>query len=776
VEVTTSSNATTARKSMALRVLLVEDNQGDVELVRYAVSALDLELEVVNDGEQALDYLERRSPYQAAPTPDLVLLDLKIPRKDGLEVLREMAASSRLRRIPVVVLTSSQAPQDLSRAYELGARACFAKPATGLRSLLGDVLRFFTQALPSPAPPSSSRSTPTSGSPRTSLDEVRRMRQATAIVDSAADAIIGVSLDGTISSWNRAAERLYGHSASEAVGRHLRLIIPEERFGELDGIMATVRSGAEAQHLRTVRVTAEGREVQVALTISPILDSGGRVIGKSAIARDITEQVQAEERFRLAVEASPSAMLMVDARGKIVMLNAETERLFGYQRAELIGASVDRLVPGRMRGVHPAHRGAFMAAPQVRAMGAGRELHGLRKDGTEVPVEIGLNPIETTDGTFVLSSIVDITERRQAEEKFRLAVEASPSGIVMVDDKGTIVLVNAETERMFGYSRGELIGSSVDQLVPSKFRGQHAHHRNSFANVPEARTMGTGRDLYGLRKDGTEFPVEVGLNPIETAQGRLVLSTIVDITARKQTEDALAEQARELARSNEELEQFAYVASHDLQEPLRMISSYTELLADGYRGRLDEDADRFIHYAQDGASRMRGLIDDLLAYSRVRTRGADLEATPARWAVQDALENLQMAIRETEAEIEVRVDSVVLADPTQLSQVFQNLISNAIKFRKGRPHVTVSDRREGRNVTFAVRDDGIGVSPEYCERIFQMFKRLHTRDEYDGSGIGLALCRRIVDRHGGTIWVESDGVDGSTFLFTLQGYNDNGPG
>jgi PAS domain S-box-containing protein len=746
------------------RVLLVEDNPGDVELVRHGLVDLDVTLEVVRDGVKALERL------RTGIRPQLVLLDLKLPRKDGLEVLKEMSEEPALRRVPVVVLTSSQAPRDLARAYELGAMACFAKPSFGLDRLLADILRFVQGALPPPTERPDGHVHVYPEPRRPVAEDVQRARHAMAIVDSAADAIISTSLNGTITSWNEAAERLYGHEASEAIGRHIRLIIPEERTSELDAILQRVRAGARVQHLRTVRVTSDGWELHVALTIAPIRDSGGRVVGKSAIARDITDQMQAEERFRLAVEASPSAMLMVDDAGLIVMLNAEAERLFGYERVELIGESVDRLVPKRFRGAHPSHRGAFMAAPQARAMGAGRELFGRRKDGTEVPVEIGLNPIETAEGTYVLSSIVDITERRQAEERFRLAVEASPSGIVMVDGSGTIVLVNAETERMFGYPTGELIGESVDVLVPARFRGQHGHHRQSFAMAPEARTMGTGRDLYGLRRDGSELPVEVGLNPIETPQGRLVLSTIVDITSRKQTERALATQAQELARSNEELEHFAYVASHDLQEPLRMISSYTELLASRYADELDDTAKRFIAYAQDGAARMRGLIDDLLTYSRVRTRGGELVAVDASVSLALALQHLRVAIEESDAAIEADIgDVLVLADQSQLTQVFQNLISNSIRFRRESvPRIHITAHRDGSVVTFAVRDNGIGVDPQYAERIFQMFERLHTREEYEGSGIGLALSHRILDRHGGRIWIESDGREGSTFFFTLR--------
>lgn len=751
-----ASESLTAIVPSDFRILLVEDNVGDVELVRDALED-QISLEVASDGEVALAKL------RGVPTlPDLILLDLKLPRLDGLGFLEELAGDPALRSVPVVVLTSSQAPRDLARAYALGARACFAKPSGGLRELLDDIVRFVRRGLPRPEPNPRDHERP-----RQPPSEVRRAWQLAAIVDSAADAIIGTSLDGTITTWNRAAEALYGYSAENALGRHINLIVPDARRGELQAILERVATGDE-QHIRTIRVDRSGREIHVSLTLSPIRDSVGAIIGKSAIARDITEQAHAEERFRLAVEASPSAMLMIDGRGEIVMLNAEAERLFGYSRDELVGKRIDVLVPARFRDAHPDLRASFMHAPKTRAMGAGRELYGVRKDGTEVPVEIGLNPIDTPNGTFVLSSIVDITERRQAEEKFRLAVDASPSGIVMVDATGTLVLVNAETERMFGYPSGELIGLSVDVLVPSRFRGQHAHHRSSFADAPEARTMGTGRDLYGLRKDGTEFPVEVGLNPIETDEGRLVLSTIVDITERKLAEEALTSQAGELARSNEELEQFAYVASHDLQEPLRMVSSYTELLAERYGEQLDDKAARYIEHAQDGARRMRGLIDDLLAYSRVRTRGGKLVPTHAEHSLARALQNLSISVRESDAQIEHDLGDVwVMADQTQLSQVFQNLISNSIKFRRGRPHVTIRANREGQSYVLSVRDEGIGIAPEHCERIFQMFERLHTRSSYPGTGIGLALCKRIIDRHGGRIWVESDGSTGSTFLFTL---------
>jgi len=237
---------------------------------------------------------------------------------------------------------------------------------------------------------------------------------------------------------------------------------------------------------------------------------------------------------------------------------------------------------------------------------------------------------------------------------------------------------------------------------------------------------------------------------------------------RKRAEQELAQRAEELARSNQELEMFAYVASHDLQEPLRMIASYTQLLARRYKGKLDADADEFIGFAVDGANRMQQLIQDLLAYSRVTTRGKSFELVESQKACDDALANLRCSIEDCNAVVQVENLPPVLGDATQLSQLFQNLIGNALKYRNGgKPEVHVTVRPEPNEWVFSVRDNGIGIEPQYFERIFQMFQRLHSRKEYSGTGIGLTVCKKIVERHGGRIWVESKPGAGSTFLFTM---------
>jgi PAS domain S-box-containing protein len=363
-----------------------------------------------------------------------------------------------------------------------------------------------------------------------------------------------------------------------------------------------------------------------------------------------------------------------------------------------------------------------------------------------------------SDGTLMQSKSAEPL----AESWLRPILEAAPCAMIVVDRGRRIALITQGAEQLFGYRREELIGREIEVLIPERFRAQHPSHATMFLQQPLARTMVGGRELFGRRKDGSELALEIGLNPIETPGGLFTLASIADITARRHGED-------ELRRNSEDLEQFAYIASHDLQEPLRMVASYTELLAQRYQGKLDERADKYIYYAVDGAKHMQRLLADLLAYSRVGSQGKPLAPVSAEAVVKGVVEMLGGAIRRASASVRVGPLPVVQADEGQLGQLFQHLIGNALKFQgEARPVVEISATPLNGRWQFAVKDNGIGIESQHMARIFRIFQRLHERGKYEGSGVGLAIAKRILQRHGGQIWLESEPQVGSTFFFTLQ--------
>jgi PAS domain S-box-containing protein len=352
---------------------------------------------------------------------------------------------------------------------------------------------------------------------------------------------------------------------------------------------------------------------------------------------------------------------------------------------------------------------------------------------------------------------------RESEEKFRSFFELSADLGFIADIDGYFRVVNASFQRVLGYAEEEILGKPFLSFV-------HPDDRDKTTQII-AEKLQRGEPVLSFEnryrhKDGSIVWLEWTSQPL-AAKG-ITFAIARDITERKRGEEGLQRALADLERSNKELEQFAYAASHDLQEPLRMVASYTQLLAERYQDRLDDKAKKYIDYAVDGAVRMQRLINDLLTYSRIGTRGRPLEPTDSHSALGEAIKNLAVAIEENRAIITHDDLPAVRADASQLVQVFQNLISNSIKFRgKDIPRIHVSAKDQGRDWVFSIRDNGVGIDPQYADKVFLIFQRLHTREEYPGTGIGLAVCNRIVERHGGKIWFESEPGKGSTFFFAI---------
>jgi PAS domain S-box-containing protein len=607
------------------------------------------------------------------------------------------------------------------------------------------------------------------------------------LLEAAPDAMVVVNQSGEIVLLNVQAEKQFGYSRDELLGQQVKNIIREGFSERLIADGTRTAAEALAQQIGTgIELNGrrkDGSEFPIEMMLSPLESAEGVLV--TAAIRNISVRksaerhlVQMEARYRGLLEAAPDAMVVVNQGGEIVLLNVQAEKQFGYSRDVLVGQQVKNIIPEGFAERLVADETRTAAEALAQQIGTGIELSGRRKDGSHFPIEIMLSPLSSAEGVLVTAAIRDISVRKNAEKhllqmeaRYRGLLEAAPDAMVVVSQSGEIVLLNVQAEKQFGYSRDELLGQKVKDIIPEGFAERLIADALRSAEDALAQQIGTGIELNGRRKDGSEFPIEIMLSPLESAEGILVTAAIRDITTRKRAETQLVQKIEELNRSNEELGQFAYIASHDLQEPLRMVASYTQLLSRRYKGKLDSDADEFIAFAVDGARRMQRLIQDLLIYSRVGTKGRDLLSTSSEEALQQALLNLRGAFEESGVFATHDPLPTVLADEIQLVQLFKNLVGNAIKYRRPddpRVHISVA-RNGGKKWIFSVQDNGLGIESQYFEKIFGMFQRLHRREEFDGTGIGLAICKKIAERHGGSISVESKPGQGSTFRFSLEG-------
>ncbi len=467
--------------------------------------------------------------------------------------------------------------------------------------------------------------------------------------------------------------------------------------------------------------------------------------------------------FEDIFERSPVAMLLVDARGEIVHVNRHAETLFEFKRSELIGQPIEVLIPEGAESEHPALVQAYIEDPSPRQMGQGRDLFGMRKDGTLVPVEVGLNPLQNDGETMVLASVIDITERLRADERFRAAVDAAPNGMLMCNPAGSIVLCNRQMEEIFGYGREELIGRPLEQLIPEGARDAHAQLFGDFLKDPMPRPMGAGRELYGRHKSGQLIPVEIGLQPIRSGDAPFVISSVVDITQRRRDED-------EIQRKTDEIEEFAYRASHDLRSPLKsivgMADCVTEDIDDGDREGAKSGVDKISSLAR----RLLTLTDDLLALTQVDAAAEPVSTFDFEDYLASTRGKYHAELEETATEIQGGFDHSqgLRTQVTRLTQVLDNLVGNAIKYgdaAKASRFVRLVTSNTGTHFSIDVEDNGLGIPASSHSSVFGMFKRFHNTS-VPGIWLGLYIVKKQVIQLGGTIEFES-GAGGTTFRLRL---------
>ncbi|MEN0036463.1 MAG: PAS domain-containing sensor histidine kinase [Cellvibrio sp.] len=442
------------------------------------------------------------------------------------------------------------------------------------------------------------------------------------------------------------------------------------------------------------------------------------------------------------LDAVPAGIIVTHQNGRINYLNEEAESLFGYSRGELLGQSIDLLLPDRFSRHHAQLRQGYIDNPSTRYMGAGRDLYGKRKDNSEFPLEIGLRSLVADGEQLIVATIVNISRRKQLEERLAKIIDASPYGQLLVDERGVIQLINPSLLKLFGYNKEELLGKSMDILLPERYRDGHEKLRLGYLQKPSLRAMGLGRDLTGRHKSGTEIPIEIGLSPVESDMGNLTLAVVTDISERKRLE-------LNLKQANAHLEEFTYVASHDLKSPLRGISDLVEWISEDLNNTAPEPVVKNIERIKVRIGRMEQLIEDLLLYARAGKRAKESAAIDVHALIAGIID-----MHPIPAGFQIFQDisiNEIKAAKIPLETVLRNLFSNALKHHTGEnPIITISAEASGSYCLFKVVDNGPGIPKGAQERVFRLFQTLGN-SEASGSGIGLALAKRLTESHGGQI-------------------------
>jgi PAS domain S-box-containing protein len=610
-------------------------------------------------------------------------------------------------------------------------------------------------------------------------------------------AIVAITdVQGTITYVNEKFCAISQYSKEELVGHNHRILNsgnhPKEFFQEM---YRTIANG-EVWHGEIKNRAKDGSFYWVDTTIVPTLSTESKPRQYVAIRADITERKRAEEVAIESLAATNAALkeladqkfaldqhaivAATDVRGAITYVNEKFCAISGYSKEELIGQNHRILNSGH----HPKEFFQEMYHTIANGQVWYGEIKNRAKDGSFYWVDTTIVPFAGAEGKprQYMAIRADITERKRSEVRARLAavVESSDDAIVGKTLDGTITAWNHGAEKIFGYSTAETMGQSMRMLLPEERANEESDILLQIARGQSVHHFETVR----VRKDGKRIDVSATISPIRDSRGTIVGASNIarDITKSKADEreirklnEELASRVAELAganqvleRSNIELQQFAYIASHDLQSPLRSISGFVQLLNMEYAGKLDEQAADWIRRTVQAVKQMQTLVRDLLAYSRVDTRSRPFVQTSFADVFNDVLAMLESSIHDSGGQVTCGDLPTIMGDRSQLVQLMQNLIGNGLKYHGDKPpHVHVSAERNGNEWTVSVRDNGIGIDTKYYNRIFEIFKRLHDQTEYPGTGIGLAVCRRVVERHNGRIWLESEPGHGSVFHFTI---------
>ncbi len=485
----------------------------------------------------------------------------------------------------------------------------------------------------------------------------------------------------------------------------------------------------------------------------------------------LTSSATGESTFQAMLDAAPDAMVGVNREGVIVMVNVQTEAVFGYTREDLLGQQIEMLVPERLKDVHPTHRTDYFLEPRTRPMGADLQLAGRRADGTEFPAEISLSAIDTDEGQVALAAIRDITDRLEAEDTFQAMLDAAPDAMVGVDRDGIIVMANAQTEAVFGYERDALLGEPIEVLVPDHVKDLHPDHRTAYFREPRTRPMGAALELSGRRADGTEFPAEISLSSIQTQRGPVALAAIRDNTDRKEAEEEARRARKEADRANQAKSDFLSRVSHELRTPLNSILGFGQLLE---MEALPIRQRRSVLQILDAGGHLLDLIDEILDIEKIASGRMTLSLEPVHVGqiLDEALKLVRpIADKDGVSLIEPLDDFEVYvrADRQRLKQVFLNLLSNAVKFNRAGGDVRISGEPTGENSFWiTVSDTGEGIVPEEMGNLFTPFSRLGAeRRGVEGTGLGLALSKNLVETMGGSIVAQSVPGKGSAFRIEL---------